>query len=411
MRTARQKRGGLDQPDFDLLTDPEGRKWAAIVLAHPKLGGLSSAGVARKLKGVTKCQLSRLESRYRESGGFSPRKRAARTPKVTKSDIAKLKLALKSEDGGPRGQLADRSLRRAHTRLSGTGVTAVCRESYRKELLKTDWACQTVQKVLPLTKDDCSARVTFARLEYRRIAGNTMYTDSSVFPGEIASKSKIPKRWAHKSNRPTQAVPSRSGYHVHFYAGITKFGATNLYLAKGTKGAKSKRPVGRPPKTTVPADAPSVVQKESNAVDSAEYRRILGQDGSTGLLQEGDKLFGKVAWRFQQDGAGAHTVSGTPKGIPTRALIERHASLVEPWPARSADMSPIEKSWAAVEQDCWANERWSDLESFIAAMRRSWVRKITPRYCARLFGGIRQTYACVIAKGGREIRGWGKSVK
>ena len=99
-------------------------------------------------------------------------------------------------------------------------------------------------------------------------------------------------------------------------------------------------------------------------------------------------------WRWQQDGAGAHSVAFTDICKPTRALIEAMATLVEPWPSHSPDLSPIEKAWAAVEQHLWATMTWHDLATFKLALHASWVAVVTPAYCLALFGGLKATYSC-----------------
>ena len=145
-----------------------------------------------------------------------------------------------------------------------------------------------------------------------------------------------------------------------------------------------------------------------------EYRKLLENADGDGLLQAGDAIFSAnsiTGWTFQQDGARAHTTGDTAAGRPTRAMIEAHATLLEPWPAHSPDMSPIEKAWAVCEAYLWAEESWHDLISFKAAVRRAWAAAVTPAYCARLFGGLRATYEAVVRAGGAEVRGWGRQCR
>ena len=146
----------------------------------------------------------------------------------------------------------------------------------------------------------------------------------------------------------------------------------------------------------------------SNAMNATAYRRLLA--GPNGLLAAGKQLFeqqGQAAWCFQQDGATSHTVAQTEAGRATRALIEAQATLIEPWPPHSPDMSPIEKAWSAAEQHLWATEKWHDLHSFKAALHRSWSAVITPAYCKKLFRGLRATYDAVVRVDGAQIAGWG----
>ena len=147
-----------------------------------------------------------------------------------------------------------------------------------------------------------------------------------------------------------------------------------------------------------------------NAVDHVEYRRVLDDGAGGGLMAEMDALFnrhGVTAWRWQQDGAKPHSIARTAIGRDTRALIERLAAPVEPWPAHSPDLSPIEQAWSAVEQHRRATESWHDQTSFEAALRRSWSTVITPEYCRKLFGGKGAHYDACARAGGREMCGWG----
>ena len=132
------------------------------------------------------------------------------------------------------------------------------------------------------------------------------------------------------------------------------------------------------------------------------------------MLNDVNSIFqdkGITLWRWQQDGAGAHSVAETAIGAPTRAIIEAKAALVEPWPSHSPDLSPIEKAWAAVEQHLWATMTWHDLATFKVALHASWAAVVTPAYCLALFGGLKATYSMCAANGGVEIRGWGSSVR
>ena len=403
---------GRGSPKFNLLTHGEGQKYIALYLSHKDHGNQSYGEVAKQIPGLTRMKLSRWKRSFENTGEFLPQKRKPRVKVFKKADLTKLKSILSSQDGGSRGQRTHRSLRKSYPRLTADkSATPVCRETCRKALKEDGWAYQPVKGIYALRPTDPARRVAFAKREARGIAANTMITDSTKLPGEQTTKSKKRKAWGPMGCPPEEAEVQYSGYGAHLYAGITKYGATKLYVAKGTTGGSTGRPVGRPKKDSIPVVAPSDTPVKRNTVDHIEYRRILGSGPKDGLLQDGRNIFGGNLWRFQQDGARAHTVADSDKGRPTRALIARFASLVEDWPPRSPDMSPIEKAWFALEHDVWANETWSDLDSFIAALHRSWARVVTPQYCASLFSGMRATYDCVIAKKGQRIRGWGKSAR
>ena len=160
-----------------------------------------------------------------------------------------------------------------------------------------------------------------------------------------------------------------------------------------------------------PVAADDNATPHARGVTAAEYRMVLcdGAGVPAGLLPDGNRLLGACGtWRFQQDGAPAHTMANTAEGNSNRALIERFATPVEPWPAHSPDLSPIEKAWSRVESAVWETKTWDDITSFKAALIEAWEEVVTPAYCRRLFGGIRATYATCAQLDGALVRGWGR---
>ena len=49
---------------------------------------------------------------------------------------------------------------------------------------------------------------------------------------------------------------------------------------------------------------------------------------------------------FQQDGAPAHTAT-----LTTSYLRSQDAAVLQPWPAQSPDLSPIENGWAILQKE------------------------------------------------------------
>ena len=107
------------------------------------------------------------------------------------------------------------------------------------------------------------------------------------------------------------------------------------------------------------------------------------------------------------------TARHTTEGAANRALIEAHAVLHEPWPARSPDLSPIEKAWARCKQYLWSAEHisWHNIVTFKAAVRQAWREAVTPAFCRALFRGIRRTYRVCSRAGGAAIVGWGSTAR
>eukprot|EP00966_Prymnesium_polylepis_P123524 2855851-Prymnesium_polylepis.1 len=110
------------------------------------------------------------------------------------------------------------------------------------------------------------------------------------------------------------------------------------------------------------------------------------------------------SWRFQQDGAGIHSVAATLKGRKRGAPLssESAPNLLEPWPARSPDLSPIEHTWVAAVEKLHEQE-WHDFESFKLAVHCAWELTTTPAYCRKLLGGRQNVTGSPLdeARGGR----------
>jgi len=146
-------------------------------------------------------------------------------------------------------------------------------------------------------------------------------------------------------------------------------------------------------------------------VDSDEFIRVL--DGPTddggGLLDQACAMLGAgVRPTLLLDHAPAHTLEAhTTKGRAVRACIEAKATIVEDFPPRSADLNPIEKAWFVAEDHLWKNYTWSNYTEFRAALKAAWRAAITPAFCKKLVGGLRQTYEVCAREGGKEVKGWG----
>ena len=97
------------------------------------------------------------------------------------------------------GQLGILSLRKAYPKLLANGATAHSRETYRAALLSAQWKHMRIARAPP--NSDPMARAAFFRTEGRRIAANTSYSDSKIFPGEVTSSSTLPSAWG-KDGRP-----------------------------------------------------------------------------------------------------------------------------------------------------------------------------------------------------------------
>ena len=393
---------------FSIFTHALGRRYAAVAL---EAAGLPFSQIRSHVKGVSKSRLKAWRVRFERTGDLSTAVRAKKPPSsVSARALAATQRALQS---GGKGKLPQQSLRRAHVQLKASGKVKVDRTTLARALAFAGWSNQPVKRKIELSPRHVQARLAFVRTEGRRIASDTIFTDSKIFEGAPTNSTRLGSAWAPNGEPVEIPVVKSTPFKVHVYAGVCLNGATPLFETKGTYNppgrGRGRGGRGRGRARNAQPHAPNA-QPASKGVDAIEYRRVLDDSNGRGLLAEADKLFNGQAYRYQQDGAKAHSIADTDIGRATRALIETHARLVEPWPALSPDLSPIEKAWSAAEHHLWATKNWTTMPEFKAAVHASWSEVVTPAYCRALFRGVRATYATCQAVGGKQIRGWGRTV-
>lgn len=384
-----------------LTRDPVARRWTAMALRS--IAGWSVATIRRKIPGVTAKRMMVWEKTLVDFRDLRMPRRYSERPILPDAELSAVQTALTSGSARSKHQ----SLRRAMISLSAGGAISKKRESVRKALKRAKWAYQATKKRLPLTPALCVQRLQFTRRETRIIAANTAFSDSKVFEADLTSRGNAGNAWAPEGSPIHRVSKASSAIKVHVYGSITRFAATPLQAATGTSG-------GLALVDTVPGGRAAIGLNASRGVNAAEYRYLLDDGAGKGMLPATAAIFRRAGvpnWRWQQDGARAHTTGNTATGRPTRALISSYATLVEPWPAHSPDLSPIEKAWAWTERHLHAHESWHDHASFMLAVERSWAAVTTPERCRRLFAGLRSTYSVCIAKGGAEVTGWGAHAK
>ena len=352
-----------------------GRRYGALVL-HLLLGwgaGKVAAVVPKVSAKRIRAWIGALDS----TGKLDDSKRSRKSV-VSEADLEKVKQKL-SEPSGKRRPYS--SLKKSLPRAVREGAAAHHRTTYARALKRGGWIYQPNQKTPALTEAKKRGRVEFcAPLLRRPDKRNTIaFSDSKIFCGELSSKSSLGKSWAPKGQPRQLPLKQKAAYQAHVYAAITKYGGTKLVFVSGTRGPKGgprgrpKKPAAAAPAAAAPAAAVTDDPPEDGAeevagklVSATEYRN----DVLPRLLPECKTLFqsnGISTWRWQQDGARPHTVASTTLGKKNRELIEKYATLVEPWPASSPDLSPIEKCWAIAEEELNSMD-WSDFNGFKRAV-------------------------------------------
>ena len=401
--------GGGELAGVAICHHPTFRRYAALVLRD--VAGFSVAEVGKLVNGADKKSLQRWRAWFDagESCEAPPRKKRGGVVRPQHIQLAKKRL----REGG-QGQQKHQSLRQAHPGLAEAGVPGA-RETLRVALHAAEHRPRPVRSK-GREVANAPVRVGFARLEGRRIGLNTAFSDSKIFIGSATRSTCLGQAWADPGDPVTVAVVQGGEFRVHAYAAITRHGPTPLIFTAGTappRRARRGRPTNAERAAAAAAAAANPVAAAAsgrNAVDHRVYQDSI----LPAMLRDSKSIFaaaGKQVWRWQHDGAGAHTTADTPKGRPARQMIAQAPAQLVCWPANSPDMSPIEKAWSVVTAHVWRKERWQSQQEFEAALRRSWAAAITPDYCRRLFGGIPNTYRAVEKGKGARVRGWGKKVK
>lgn len=184
-----------------------------------------------------------------------------------------------------------------------------------------------------LTQQHKTKRVAFSERTFKIRTDSVLITDSKVFFCHPPRCGRYMKRWTLPGKRRVVMTVKHS-QKVHAYAGISKFGATELIFVSGTTGRVS-------PYTNPKTGRPQA------GVCGAEYGEIIAPK----LISDGQEVFKGTAyedcWVYQQDGAPPHRTKANQETI--QELVP--GGLLADWPPNSPDLSPIENVWSWMEQE------------------------------------------------------------
>jgi hypothetical protein len=151
-------------------------------------------------------------------------------------------------------------------------------------------------------------RLAFAKSVIRKDWSAVVFSDEHTFRKHKAGNPRHEQIWAKSASEVPPKEVERWGLTLNVWAGISSQGKTGLHFYEGT-------------------------------LDAAGYQGVLQQT----LLPAANEMF-QGEWELQQDKATAHTAAST------RAFLQQQdIAVVDGWPTKGDDISPIENLWAILD--------------------------------------------------------------
>lgn len=191
------------------------------------------------------------------------------------------------------------------------------------------------------------------------------------------------KMWVMKGTKPVLSKPNKS-QQLHVYAGISKYGVTQLIRVTGTSGH---------PKKYYRYDRKAKADVQMTGVGAEEFQYMLLNE----LEPEVGQLFagaGREGYTYLLDGAPAHRAKSS------KAFIQQqNISVLKDWPPNSPDLNPIENAWAWLKQKLYLKQHDS-LDHMWQEAQQIW-NSMPLEMCQNLMDSIATRKAiCIEREGG-----------
>ena len=269
---------------------------------------------------------------YRTTGGVCKRASTGRKPTISMETAQHaLDLLLDERVGGAQ---------RVACKLHADGLTP--RKLHRTTVIRAVSKAAkakgiTIRAVRSKPTKLLSAATKAKRLAFcERLKGKDLsaylFTDRKKFYLAYPGTSVGRVAWVQKGQT-RQAAAVNHPMCINIYAGISKYGVTDIHVVAGSSKHRS---------TFLNKQG-----KQAKNITASEYEHVL----DTTLLPEGSRIFttaGHGTWTLQQDNDPAHKHAGSV----LQRWNDKHGSsvrLVPDWPPSSPDLNPIENVWAYVQ--------------------------------------------------------------
>ena len=355
------------------------QRWAIIAIWKSRGDLKTTATILKHRPKVVR----RWVERYQSIGGVEERPKSGRRPIMTRAAAEHAHGLLLSGEHGCSNAVAQE----LHTAGMTSRVmhrTTVARAAHRVGRQKGKPL--VVLRGKPRKKLSAATRkkrLEFSKNSLSRNMSLVMFTDRKKFNFYYPGHKVHPVTWAERGQQ-REATAVNHAQCVNVYAGITKWGLTDLHVVAGTSGHK-----------TPYMNRGGQMAKN---ITASEYTDVVRQT----FLPQGQRMFtsqGISTWTLQQDNDPTHKAA-IPVLEEWNAQHASSVSLMKNWPPTSPDLNPIENLWSHLQRivDGKGCKTFAEYKETLVREAKS----IPQAYFSKLVGSMGKRFdKCIRLEGGK----------